>query len=64
MDVETRIEIAKAAASEEARLWQMALKHVRCILPDDAQDVEAEVKRLRQVKAERYGRENATSQEQ
>jgi len=37
----------------EGKLWMQALRNVRCILPDDAADVEAEVKRLRREEVQR-----------
>ena len=39
--------IVREAVREEQELWKAALHNVRCILPDDAEDVEEEVKQLR-----------------
>jgi len=53
VDVETRAKIAYNAMKDEGKLWQKALRNVRCILPDDAADVEAEVKLLRREEVQR-----------
>jgi len=53
MEIETRAQIAYKAMKDEGKLWENALRNVRCILPDDAVDVEEEVKRLRRAEVER-----------
>ena len=53
MDVETGMKISYDAMKEEAKLWIKALGNVHCILPDDAEDVRAEVNRLRREEVER-----------
>ena len=40
--------IVREAVREERALWKAALREVRCILPDDAEDVERTVRALRQ----------------
>jgi len=47
MERGTRMEITYNATRSASALWRQALRNVRCILPDDAADVEAEVERLR-----------------
>lgn len=41
------IEQLLEALQTERDLWKRALRNVRCILPDDAEDVEQEQSRLR-----------------
>jgi len=46
MDEDT-IQLQQDCIREERRLWETALGNVRCILPDDAEDVKREVAQLR-----------------
>jgi len=53
MEIELKAEMFYKGLKAESKLWIQALRNVRCILPDDAADVEVEVRRLRQKEMQR-----------
>jgi len=51
--MDQRTDMLYRGMEAESKFWVQALRNVRCILPDDAADVEVEVRRLRQKEMQR-----------
>lgn len=46
-DIELDAILMKTAQKKERDIWEEAIRSVRCMLPDDAEDVELEAQRIR-----------------
>jgi len=54
--IEEALRITTKAIREERKVWEKAIRSVRCILPDDAEDVEREAHRIRKAEeVDEYG---------